>query len=113
MTFDPHKTCGKPCDCPSYRDHLLSVGVSAAATPSRNRTTSDAIAREKRWDRDMPAYKRLREEGLQPKSIDGAGDLETRANDKLEIEGGAVIAGGHLKVVKEIREITSESKVQS
>lgn len=43
---------------------------------------------EKRWDRDMPAYKRLRNEGLQPKSVDGAGDLETRANERFEIEMG-------------------------
>lgn len=48
-------------------------------------------AREKRWDVDLPAYKRLRREGLQPKSIDGAKDLEAKATDRLEIDMGHIL----------------------
>lgn len=43
---------------------------------------------ESRWDRDMPAYHRLRMNGLQPKQIDGCAELESRANSQLEVELG-------------------------
>jgi hypothetical protein len=108
--FDPRTTCGKPCNCESYRAHLLSVGISATATPSRavTKETNEAIEREKRWEKDMPAYARLRKEGLQPKHVDGAAAMESGANDKLEIEAGTKLAGGTLEVVKEIRELNAE-----
>lgn len=36
----------------------------------------------------MPAYKRLRDEGLQPKRIDGAAEVEKRAKEKWQVETG-------------------------
>lgn len=42
---------------------------------------------ERQWNRDMPAYKRLRKEGLQPRSVDGAGIHEARAHSAHQIEG--------------------------
>ena len=50
-------------------------------------------AREARWNRDMPAYKRMRDQGLQPKGIDGAADLERDASTRFEIESGQAFAG--------------------
>ena len=50
----------------------------------------EAKAREKRWSRDMPAYKRLRKQGLQPRQIDGCGILEKHATEKWQIEGAPV-----------------------
>lgn len=35
----------------------------------------------------MPAYKRLRQEGLQPRSIDGAARLESTATTEAQVEG--------------------------
>lgn len=40
----------------------------------------------------MPAYKRLRKDGTQPRSIDGCAELETRAEDRHEVEMGHVFA---------------------
>jgi hypothetical protein len=99
--------CGHKCNCPTRRDHWLSIGISAAATPTRDRSqdTVAALEREKRWEKDMPAYARLRKEGLQPKHVDGAHAMEQGATDKLEIEAGTKLANGTLEVVKEIREI--------
>ena len=107
--FDPKKTCGKPCSCPSYRDHLRSISVSAQATPSRDRSreTVEAHAREKKWNKDMPAYRRLRDEGLQPPHIDGADKLEATATDKIEITAGKSL-GNHLDTVKEIQTLQRE-----
>jgi hypothetical protein len=43
--------------------------------------------RAKNWDKDMPAYKRLRQNGLQPRNIDGAAALEARAETAAQVEG--------------------------
>lgn len=45
-------------------------------------------AKEKRWDSDLPAYKRLRRNGVQPKGIDGSARLEAKANETIEVESG-------------------------
>jgi hypothetical protein len=55
-------------------------------------------AREKRWQKDMPAYKRLRQEGYQPPSIDGAAALERDATTKFEIESGRAYRGQEKQV---------------
>src|ERR1700722_17172411 len=47
---------------------------------------------ESRWEKDMPAYQRLRANGIQPKSIDGCAKLESSANSQLEVEMGDVLA---------------------
>lgn len=82
-------SCGKPCGCPTYREHLLSVGVAPSATPSRGggARAAEIGATERQWDRDFPAYKRLRAEGLQPRRSDGCAELEQRATDRHQIEG--------------------------
>lgn len=43
---------------------------------------------EKRWDRDLAAYKRLRQQGLQPKTTRHAAQLEAQASTQREIEMG-------------------------
>lgn len=59
--------------------------------PTRSPDVVAGVAREARWSRDMPAYKRLRQDGLQPRQIDGCGDLETRATHEKQIEMGTTI----------------------
>lgn len=48
----------------------------------------DADAREKRWDKDMPAYKRFREKGYQPPGIDGCDYLEATAKSDIWVKSG-------------------------
>lgn len=38
----------------------------------------------------MPAYKAMRRDGLQPKSIDGAAEIQAKAETKTEVESGVV-----------------------
>lgn len=81
-----------------------TVGVAPSATPSRN-GGQEAVAtnsRESRWQRDMPAYKELRRQGIQPRQIDGAHELTARATDRLEVELG------HVLKTKEQRESAKE-----
>lgn len=65
----------------------LSVGVSAQATPTRRPDVVEIDAREARWQRDMPAYKALRADGLQPRQIDGCAELQATARTEAEVEG--------------------------
>lgn len=80
-------SCGKPCGCESYRTHLLSVGFSAAAMPSRRPVVADTIAKETVLSRDMDAYKRLRRDGTQPVRIDGCAAVEKIATTAAQVEG--------------------------
>jgi hypothetical protein len=68
--------CGKPCNCPSYRDHVASIAISGMGMPSRRPDIADIHRREKALEKDAPAYKRLRRDGLQPDHVDGSHALE-------------------------------------
>lgn len=67
---------------------IRTVHISAHATPTRRPGVMEIDAREARWDRDMPAYKRLRRQGLQPRGIDGCAELERRAETPAQVEHG-------------------------
>jgi hypothetical protein len=60
----------------------------------------------------MPAYKRLRDQGYQPKGIYGAAALERDATTQFEIESGTAYRGQGKKVqeaVNFVEDITGRS----
>jgi len=59
---------------------VKTVAIAPSATPTRagGAKAAEVNARESRWNKDMPAYKRLRREGVQPERIDGAAGLERK-----------------------------------
>jgi putative FmdB family regulatory protein len=64
--------------------------------PSAMATRSDAARVEKDTEvmhKDVAAYKRMRKDGVQPKSIKGAAELEQRAGSRWEIETGMNLRG--------------------
>jgi len=77
--------CRHPETCTlSYVEHLRGfvIGVDAIPTRAMHRTpgqpdepASETSARQKRWDRDLPAYKRLRNAGMEA-PISGAAKYE-------------------------------------
>jgi|TARA_B100000470_G_C19792412_1_gene392764 putative FmdB family regulatory protein len=81
------------------RKHFGSVYVSASATPTKGVHEGKAIdwegtkAKEKTKENDMAAYKRLRSEGTQPRSIDGAAAFEKHAETSHEIKAGTLLQG--------------------
>lgn len=83
-------TCPSGC-CPSYRDHLLSIGVAASAMPTRSPEVARIATKEDQWSRDHAAYRRFRREGLQPRTIDGAANVESKAETKSEVESGIIL----------------------
>lgn len=66
---------------------VASVNVGAAALVTRAPDAVAGIAREKRWDKDHPAYKALRKDGLQPRTSEGAHELMMTASSREQVEG--------------------------
>lgn len=91
-------------DCRRRAKRVITMPyVAAAARPNdpAGDHTREADAMEKRWDRDMPAYKRLVEhDGIQPKAIDGCADLEERATERHQIEYGKLAPTTDAKVAE-------------
>lgn len=87
-----HNKCADP-DC--FQCKLLHISFGSGTSPTRNKgaEAESVDAREKRWQKDMPAYKRLRQQGLQPKTIDGAARLEAEAETRFEVESGQLLPG--------------------
>ena len=70
---------------------VAGVSFGSNSTTTRGGRVAEINRTEKQWDADMPAYKRLRREGLQPRSVDGAAELERRATTEAQVEGRADI----------------------
>ena len=67
---------------------VAGVRMGMNTTTTRGQNVESINKTERNWQKDMPAYKRLRKEGLQPKSIDGAAAVEKKAEHKWQVETG-------------------------
>ena len=67
---------------------VAGIRTGTNSTTSRGTRVAEVNTTERNWQKDMPAYKRLRKEGLQPKQIDGAAEIEKKAEHKWQIETG-------------------------
>lgn len=82
-----HQTHPLPVDgCDPCR--WASVAISANATPSRRPFAKENIDREARWTKDHDAYRRMWRDGLAPKVLDGAAELERRAKTAADVNFG-------------------------
>ena len=103
--------CGRCFKCREGRGCIRTVSFAAASMPNRKPETVRINRTEAQWDKDMPAYKRIRQNGVQPKRIDNAAELETRANDQFEIEMGTVVPENRKSQVKEGLAISKELEI--
>ena len=69
---------------------IAGISISSAAMPGRKSASYEINQTEKRWHKDMDAYKRLRQDGLQPRKIDGSANVEAKATEKYQVETGLV-----------------------
>lgn len=67
---------------------VAGIRMGMNSTTSRGSKVAQINKTERQWNVDMPAYKRLRREGLQPKRIDGAAEIEKKAEHKFQVETG-------------------------
>lgn len=68
--------------------HVRSISFSPSAQGSER--AQAAVRTDKEWDRDHAAYRRMVKNGLQPPTLDGCAELETRASTQEEIERGHI-----------------------
>lgn len=67
---------------------VSGIRMGMNSTTSRGSEVAKINKTERQWNVDMPAYKRLRREGLQPKRIDGAAEVEKKAEHRFQVETG-------------------------
>jgi hypothetical protein len=67
---------------------VAGVRMGMNTTTTRGAKVAEVNTTERNWNKDMPAYKRLRANGLQPKKIDGAANVEKRAQEGWQVETG-------------------------
>ena len=93
-----------PCEACATPTVNVVTNVRTYGVGDRGAATRSTDARERRLDKDRPAYKRLRMEGHQPEQLHGAHELEARATDEFYIKtGGKVrVPDGKLEEVKEM-----------
>ena len=80
----PTADCAPDC----FGCKLLSVRFSGTLTPNRTPEVIQQNEFERTMARDNAAYRRLRKEGYQPKSVKGAADVEQFATSRFEVESG-------------------------
>jgi len=90
MTAIPHNQGLCIPDC--FGCKASSVAFAATAMPTRSTAAATEQA-TKIQHKDVAAYKRLRFNGLQPKSVKGSAALEARANSKWEVETNTSLKG--------------------
>jgi hypothetical protein len=76
----------------AFKAKLRSIQFAASAMPTRHVRAAEDAQREAAWERDMPAYKRLRADGLQPPHIDGSAVLERDARTETEVAMGRIFS---------------------
>jgi hypothetical protein len=80
--------CAEDC----FGCKIQTISISSAALETRSTVAQTERATEA-MHTDVAAYKRLRKDGLQPKSVKGAARLEKSAGSKWEIETGQKLNG--------------------
>ncbi len=69
---------------------IASTSFGSNSTTTRGAAVANTNKTERGWQKDMPAYKRLRKNGLQPRQIDGCAEIERRATTAEQVETGRV-----------------------
>jgi hypothetical protein len=85
--------CSFTPTCRCFGCHARSINFAASCTPTRRPETVRTNAREARWQRDIPAYTSLVKNGVQPRTIDGCGDVALSDAEKFEITTGIAVPG--------------------
>ena len=67
---------------------ITGVAFAASSMPSRKIDNNRIEATERQWSKDMDAYKRLKQDGLQPAKIDGAREIEQKADHPSQVVTG-------------------------
>jgi len=98
-------------DTPEEKAAFAEKARSLRVAPSAMVTRSGAAGEKKAWnklEKDRDAYKRLRDNGVQPTGIRDSADLEKTAETRMEIEAGRVVKDKRSR--KATEKLLAESK---
>jgi hypothetical protein len=84
--YEPHDGRHLNCD-PCFVVKMKSVQLQGIEAGQHRFT-------EKERGRSMDAYKRLRNQGLQPRNVFGSAEIEAQASSKFEVEHSVIMAPG-------------------
>lgn len=90
MTATPHNRnahVGR-LDSECFGCKAATITVAGSAMPTRMPECGQQKEFVAAFEKDGPAYKRLRKQGYQPKSVKGAAEVEHFAQSKFEVESG-------------------------
>ena len=76
------------CVCGGHANIRIGIGVQVAPSALENKGESvrEINSRERHWNVDMPAYKRMRNKGMQPNHIDGSAVLENQVGSQFDVQ---------------------------
>lgn len=77
------KVCGR-----TARLTMTPPNIAADALPNKQHAVIAQNRRDEQFAKDHPAYARLRSNGVQPRQIDGAAEVEQFAGTVTEVEMG-------------------------
>lgn len=83
--------CSRGC-CETQAAHYRSIEISA---------TFRTVDPDVKFAKDNAAYRTLRKQGYQPKTIAGASDAQNRAASKWELETGQLLANNDARKITE------------
>jgi len=91
---DAHTHC-PTCENPVVR--VISV-PALYGVGDRGRETRETDAANRTLSKDLPAYRRLRHQGMQPQGINGCDKLEATATSAMEVNSGGRIKGSETEI---------------
>ena len=99
---------GQHTDCaPCFAIKCKTITFGASCTPNRRAEAFGKSVEESDRDKNLAAYKRLRESGVQPASTKDAANLERYSDTKFEIESGRRF--GDAKRAKQVESILADT----
>lgn len=104
-------SCHRCFKCREGTGCIKEVSFAPSAMPNRYPAVQPVLDKDRQWDADMPAYKRLRNDGIQPPRIDDSAALEAHATDQFEIDMGKLVPKEMKSQVKEGLAIAKELEV--
>ena len=76
---------------------LATITFAPSAHVTRSPTAVRAKSRDPQLEKDRDAYRALRRNGEQPKSVTGAAELQARANESFEVYTGGIVEDASLR----------------
>ena len=76
---------------------IRTVSIAPSALLTQSPEAARAKSRDPQLEKDREAYRALRRNGEQPKSVTGAAELQARANESFEVYTGGIVEDASLR----------------